>query len=150
MGRIVSVKPRRLLFAFLFGAAFSLPAPADELRLVLVASAKSNVAGMMPAEVRRLYLGIPIIRDGKEIIPVLNTSDPMIQEVFLQRVLFMSAHAYVRQMTARVYRSGGNRIRNYNDFRNLVEALVEDPQSVTYMPYETASTLSGIKIIASL
>lgn len=144
------MKPRRLLFAFLLGVALSLPAPADELRLVLVASAKSQLAGMTPAEVRRLYLGIPIVKDGKEVIPVRNTSDPKIQEVFLQRVLFMSAHAYERQMTARVYRSGGNRIRDYNDFRKLVAALEEDPRSVTYMPHEAASTISGIKIIASL
>ncbi len=125
--------------------------PADTVtpRLVIVASAKSTLTTLTPTEIRRVYLGIPLIQDGHEVIPLRNAADPLIQEMFLQHVLFMSAQAYERQMAGRVYRAGGNRIPEYANLSQIVEALTNEPRSITYMSHETATGLADIKIIAA-
>ena len=123
---------------------------ADNTRLVLVAAAHSTVAPMSAAQVRRLYLGIPVIQDGREITPLGNNASAAASEIFLQHVLFMSSLAYERQMTTRVYRAGGNRIRIVDDVRALVDALAADPWAVSYMTAEAAAQASGIRVVNEL
>jgi hypothetical protein len=141
---------RLAFFLAVWLAVASLPAGSAEPWLVLVVSAESPIASLSPSDARRLYLGIPISRNGHEITPLLNVSDDTAKEMFLQRVLFMSAQTYERQMTARLYRSGGERVREYQSLRDLVAMLVADPYSVSYMTEETALGIRGIKIIAAL
>jgi hypothetical protein len=130
--------------------ALSIPAWAEEPKLVLVASAQSPLAELAPGAIRRLYLGLPIVHNGHEIIPLRNTADSTIQEMFLQRVLFMSAQAYGRQESGRVFRTGGNRLREYASLQQLLGALQNEPWSVTYMSLETAASLPALKIISEL
>jgi hypothetical protein len=140
-----------IAIALLVGAialATPFPAHAAEPKLVLVASAKSPVAPISAAEARRLYLGVPLIQDGHEVEPLRNAADPGIQELFLQRVLFMSAQAYERQMSGRVYRSGGNRIPEYADQRALFDKLQSQPWSVTYMSLDAAAGQPNLKIVS--
>lgn len=143
----------------LLGTAFTLlvgviglvgPRPVDaaEPKLVLVASAKSQIAPITTAEARRLYLGVPLVQDGHELIPVRNATDPVAQELFLQRVLFMSAQAYDRQVSGRIYRSGGNRIAEYDNPRELVDSLVTQPWAVTYMTSDAASRQPDLKTVS--
>ena len=142
---------RAILFALLAGLALlACDAAASESRLVLVASARSPIAALSQADVRRLYLGIPSTQDGHEIIPVRNAVDHTVQEIFLQRVLFMSSQAYERQISARLYRTGGNRVAEYFSLRELAAALHADPWAVSYMSETTAQGLAGIKIVALL
>ena len=121
-----------------------------EPRLVLVANARSALTDISPGAVRRLYLGLPILHDGHQIVPLRNTADAALQELFLQRVLFMSAQAYERQSSAQVFRNGGNRPREYAKLEALLEALANEPWSVTYMDAETAGSLPSLKILAGL
>ena len=147
-----NVSLTRMVIALLVGAiAFAGPgwARAAEPKLVLVASAKSHVAPISATEARRLYLGVPLVQDGHEVAPLRNAADPAIQELFLQRVLFMSAQAYERQMSGRVYRSGGNRIPEYADQRALIDKLLSEPWSVTYMSLDVASSQPNLKIVST-
>jgi hypothetical protein len=130
--------------------ALSLVAPAAEPQLVVVTSASSKLGALTAVEVRRLYLGIPLVIDGHEITPYRNTAEPAIQEVFLQHVVFMSSQAYERHMAARVFRTGGTRIREYANLNRLMEALNNEPWSVTYMSPGVAASLPGIKVIVRL
>jgi hypothetical protein len=136
------------LFVGAMAMALTCPARAAEPKLVLVASAKSPVAPISAAEARRLYLGVPLVQDGHEVAPLRNAADPGTQELFLQRVLFMSAQAYERQMSGRVYRSGGNRIPEIADIRELVDKLLKEPWSVTYMSQEAAASQPNLKIVS--
>jgi hypothetical protein len=144
------VKPVRILFLLLVGWFYLLPAVAGEPRLVMVASAQSQVSGLSPASVRRLYLGVPLVQDGHEIVPLRNSADPIGGEVFLQRVLFMSAQAYERQISGRVFRSGGQRLAEHPNLARLVDELLNNPWSVTYMSPETAASLPGLRLIGEL
>jgi hypothetical protein len=98
-------------------------------------------------EARKLYLGKPIQSQDKNIIPLRNISDPVLQEVFMQRVMYMATAAYERQILNRVFRGGGQRPPVYANVRELVEELNSNPLTVTYMWNETALATQGIKII---
>jgi hypothetical protein len=126
------------------------PVDAADVHLVLVAGAASPITGLSVAEVRRLYLGVPITRDGHGITPVRNSSDATVREMFLQRVLFMSSMAYERQISARIFRTGGNRLPEYFNLRDVVAALAADPWAISYMSEDTAAGLGAVKVIGGL
>jgi hypothetical protein len=126
---------------------FSLPGGAADGRLVLVASAQSPIARISVEEERKLYLGIPLLVDGQPVQPVRNVTDPVTEEMFLQRIMFMSSQAYERQILGRVFRSGGNPPLVVTDKSELIRVLLDDRMAVTYMLREAAAATRGIKIV---
>lgn len=105
----------------------------DEIReLVLTASAATNVQNLTPQETRRLFLGIPVEKNGMTLRPLLNATDTLLYEVFLQRVTFMSATAYEQQVRALVFRLGGQRPEVFEDRAQLLDALSTHPNWVSF------------------
>lgn len=134
----------------IFTAVFATPLPAAELTLVLVASEQSGISRISPEEVRRLYLGAPVVSNGRVLRPLRNETDGLLREVFMQQVLFMSTPAYERQILMNTYRTGAAPPPLYTDVRQLTAALRADPQAVTYMFREAALATSGVTIVAQL
>ena len=131
------MRRRTLIRASTAVFALGLLAPARRARaadgLVIVTTADSPIQSLTPAEVRKLYLGVPLVAYGIEVLPVLNRSDPELQEMFLQKVLFMSGQVYERRMLAKLYREGGNRIADIDARAQLQPMLAADPRRITYV-----------------
>ena len=145
------ITPVKKIIAILFAACTLLAISivhAEEQRIVIVASEESAIKAMSAKEVRRAYLGATIVLDGIEIKPLLNQSDKLAVEVFLQKVLFMSAEAYERQLLARSFR-GDASLRTYENRTDLLTALHNDSATITFMLYGTAMTTPGIRIIGN-
>lgn len=123
-------------------------AHAEEQRIAIVTSEGAGITAISAKEVRRAYLGASVVLNGVEIKPLLNQSDKLAAEVFLQKVLFMSAEAYERQLLARSFQ-GGSRPKAYANLTNLIDALRNDNATITFMLYETAINTSGIRIIGN-
>jgi hypothetical protein len=121
---------------------------AEEQRIAIVASAGSGIKVISAKRVRRAYLGASIVLDGVEIKPLLNQTDKFAEEVFLQKVLFMSAEAYERQLLARAFRDG-SRPKAYENLTDLLAALHNDNATITFMLYKTAINTPGIRIIGN-
>jgi hypothetical protein len=121
---------------------------AEEQRIVIVASLESSSKDISVKEVRRAYLGATIVLDGVEIKPLLNQTDKLVEEIFLQKILFMSSEAYDRQRLARAFR-GGSSLKVYKNLNDLLAALRDDKATITFMLYETAINTSGIRIISN-
>jgi hypothetical protein len=119
---------------------------AEEQRITIVASTGSGIKAISAKEVRRAYLGATIVLDGVEIKPLRNQTDKLAAEVFLQKVLFMSAEAYERQLLARAFR-GGSYPKAYESLNDLLAALQKDNSTITFMLYETAINTPGVRII---
>jgi len=146
------ITPVKNIFAILLAACVLLATSmvhADEQRIVIVASAESGIKAISAQEVRRAYLGATIVLDGVELKPLLNQTDKLAGEVFLQKVLFMSAEAYERQLLARAFR-GGSSPKAYQNLAALLAALQSDNATITFMLYGTAMTTPGIRIIGNL
>ena len=142
----------KYFFVILFAASVLFATPdtrAEEQRIAIVVSAGSGVQAISAKEVRRAYLGASIVLNGIEIRPLLNQSDQLAVEVFLQRVLFMSAEAYERQLISHSFQ-GGSRPRDYENLTDLLTALHRDNTAITFMLYDTATKTPGIRIIGKL
>lgn len=126
----------------------TLTAHAEEQRIAIVASANSAIKSISAKEVRRVYLGASIVLDGVEISPLRNETDKLAEEVFLQKVMFMSVEAYERQLLARAFRGGSN-LKTYGSLADLLAALQNDNAAITFMLYEKAISTPGIRVIGN-
>jgi hypothetical protein len=115
--------------------------------LVLATSADSSSPALTVQEARKLFLGVPLEKDGERPVPLINTSDALIYQVFLQKVAFMSATAYENQTISVVFRLGGKRPERYDDLESLVTALHQHPGSVTYLWEDQVKANQGIKLV---
>jgi len=122
---------------------------AEEQRIAIVTGARSGIMSISAKEVRRVYLGASVVLNGIEIKPLLNQSDKLAGEVFLQKVLFMSADAYERQLISRSFQ-GGSRPKVFENITDLLAALRNDDAAITFMLHETAINIPGIRIIGDL
>lgn len=129
----------------------STSAVAAEARyLVLVYGALSHVPQLTPNEVRKLFLGVVLIKDGQRIEPLLNTTDPLLHEVFLQKIIFMSGDNYQRQLTARIASTGDPRPQAYTDRWQLISALRSRHGAVSFMWNKDVRAQMGLKVIQEL
>lgn len=123
---------------------------AAEKDLVLVAANNTEIKEMSPDEVRRLYIGVPIEVDGHHIDPLVNATNNLVQEIFMQQVLFMSTEVYMRRNVDFSYRKGEVPPQIYSNLPSLIAALKANRYAVTYMLRSTAVTIPELKIIAEL
>jgi len=127
---------RCLFFAGLILLLSGTSLPADEpqeVTLVLVSGADLGVGQLTPNQLRRVFLGIPVSIGDKAIRALRNTSDPLLIEVFLQKVVYMSKRRYKRQLVSQTFRTGQMRPPNFNEHDDLVKALTSIPDSVSVM-----------------
>ncbi len=125
-------------------------AAADARRLVLVAHAESKVAPLTLPTLRRLYLGAEMTQDGHRIVPVRNLTDPVLYEVFLQKVIHLSANRYERLLVSKVFQRGGKRFATASTSVELDRILGDNPSAVSYMWQDTALANRNIKILGQL
>ncbi|MBU1690839.1 MAG: hypothetical protein KJ958_00525 [Gammaproteobacteria bacterium] len=124
---------------------------ADGMRkLVLVAATGSDITRLAPADIRKLFLGVPVNIGAETLRPLRNASDPTLDETFLQKVVFMSRDAYERALLTRAMHGGGVRPVIYDSEAKLVSALLTDKFAVTYMWADKATARTNLKIVAEL
>lgn len=141
---------RRLLHTFwLVGGLFVVTghsAFAVERSLVVVRSEQATAPPLTEQEVRKLFLGEVLIKDGQRVEALRNGANTFLYEVFLQKIIFMSARNYERQLLSRVFRLGGQRPPLYNDLNELVAMLKTNTATVTFMWEDEAKLIPGIKV----
>lgn len=125
-------------------------AQATQRRLLLVCGLESTISSLSHKEVRKLFLGMPIVKEGVRLKPLRNASDPLVEEVFLQKIIFVSKRSYERQLLSRVFRFGGARPPVFTNIRELIDELRQSPEAVTYMWSEQLAFADGLKTIGVL
>jgi len=117
---------------------------------LLVCSDNSGLESLSHAEVRKLFLGVPMFKDQLRLKPLLNASDALATDVFLQQIIFMSKREYERQLVSRVFRLGDQRPPEYENLDTLVNALLNTPGSLSYMWSEQLEHQTGLKSLGKL
>jgi len=152
MERIILIRLSRIhiiaLTACLCLFSFNSLADSSQRALMLVCSQDSGISELTPIEIRKLFLGVPVMRNGEPLKPLRNATDPLITEVFLQKVIFMSEQSYERELLSRVYRLGGERPEIYSKNSELVNELREIPGTLTYMWSDEVEDTTGLKSLA--
>jgi hypothetical protein len=140
----------KFITAILFAVLLAMPiVHAEEQRIAIIVGAKSSITTISAKEVRRAYLGASIVLNGIETKPLLNLSNKLAEEVFLQKVMFMSADAYERQLISRTFQ-GGIRPKAYESLPALLKELNNDNAAISFMLYEDATNIPEIRIIGNL
>jgi hypothetical protein len=151
MERLLPVKRALTLLVWALVAGSPAARAADDVRtLVAVASARSPLAGMKPAELRLAFLALPVGTGDTRPRPVINQSDSLLYEVFLQKVVFLSSQHYQRQMVSHVFQRGGTRPAVVDDERRVVELLHADPQRISFMWAQDARRYEGLMVVRVL
>jgi len=143
---------RRLtgLLLLLPAAIISLPVNAIECPLLVVASQTAPVDTLPPKMIRRLFLGVPYQTRIGPLKPVRNTSDAMLQEVFLQKILFMSKNTYRRVLASQLVRLREPGPAEYRETEKLIQALYTDPRLISYIWHSQLPADSHLKILLDI
>jgi hypothetical protein len=126
------------------------PVWAEERAVVVVAAKTSPIEAITPRQVRLAFLAVPVRVEGVQVRPVLNTSDPLLHEVFLQKTIYLSDQHYRRQIVSQVFRSGGTRPAETGSGRELIELLRKAPDRISYMWRRDAHARDDLKVLQVL
>lgn len=117
---------------------------------VLITATETSVAKFSSKELRLLFLGYPVTRNNQIYKPLLNDSDKILYQVFLQKVMFMSENNYERKLVTRVFRHGGVRPDKYGNREVLIESIKNKSNTVTFVKSDYAALLDNIHVIQQL
>ena len=101
--------------------------------VVLVVRTDSSVRALDSVDVRKLFLGLPVLVNGDPLHPLRNRSDPLLDQIFLQQIVAMSQTGYDRQILILVNRQRSLRPPEYSSVAAVVTALEADPNAVSFM-----------------
>ncbi len=124
---------RRALLILLLLCSLLGPILAGQQTVVLVVRADSSVTDLDSIAVRKLFLGLPVLINGKPLHPVRNRTDAQLDEIFLQQIVAMSQSAYDRQVLIGLNRQGSIRPAEVTAQTRALEILYDDPNAVTFM-----------------
>jgi len=144
------VSPSRALLICCMGIMLCTQAVVAERQVVLVASATSPLHDLDSLELRKIYLGFPVRHEGHTVSGLRNTGDEDLNRIFLQSVVAMSEKSYLRRLLSLPLRKGIPRPSEYARPRRLLDALLSNPYSVTYMWKDTAALSPDVKTLRVL
>jgi hypothetical protein len=101
--------------------------------VVLVVRADSNVVNLDSITLRKLFLGLPVLVNGRPLHPLRNRSDSQLDPIFLQQIVAMSQSAYDRQTLIGVNGQGWLRPVELWSLDSVLSAVYADPNAVTFM-----------------
>ena len=147
--RLAVKRVAALLCAALLLAPEAAPRAAEQV-MVLIVSAESPVTHLDVIDVRKLYLGLSVIRDELPLRALENRSDDRLHEAFLQNVVAMPASAYERRLLLMTLQQGARRPRLYTSTSELLAAVASDPSAVTFAWANDVAQDRRIKVLRVL
>ena len=139
-----------LLLTLVLGAPVTEVQSATTRQLVLVAAADSPIPPLTTSEIRHIYLGFPLEKAGLRITPLRNQSDGLLYEVFLQKILFMSAQRYERQLLSQSFRSGTRRPESYKNWDTLLAELHATAGCVSFAWLHSVQDHNDLRVVQVL
>jgi hypothetical protein len=118
-------------------------------RVVLVAAKNSPLETLSSFEVRKIYLGIAVFKNGRTISAFRNGSDPRLSDVFFQSVVGLSEERYERRLLTNVFKYGTARPGEISDASQVKALLVTNPYTVSYL-WVTDEVPEGLKVLRVL
>ncbi len=149
MERCAAVRLLRLAL-LLLPLATLVTVHAAERQVVLVVGADSAVEDLGPLDIQKLFLALPVLRDGHPLHPVRNVSEASLENIFLQYVVAMSQSAYDRRILTQALQQGRPRPLELNSRNAIVETLTADKYAVSYMWLKDVPPGRRLKVVRVL
>ncbi|HEY9200703.1 MAG TPA: hypothetical protein VIQ81_03810 [Gammaproteobacteria bacterium] len=138
------------MLVLLSAGCFSLAMASESDSGVLVAAQDSPVQKVDILEIRRIYIGLESSAGSGINQPVMNLSDPFLYKTFLKNVMHMTESGYRRKTVKRIFRQGGERVKQIESHAELIEYLKNNKNDVSFMDFKTAQQIREIKVIQIL
>ena len=139
-----------LILLLLWSGCFTVSMASASDSGVLVAAVDSPVQKMSIIEIRRIYLGLPPSEESRINQPVMNLSDPVLYKAFLKNVMHMTEMGFRRKTVKRIFRQGGEKVKQLKSNSELIEHLKNNNNNVTFMDSKTAQQSREIKVVQVL
>ncbi len=146
-GSLLIMRRLFLLLALLLGAS---PGVGGSDSVVLVVRADSALVDLDSVTVRKLFLGVPVLVNGKPLRPIRNREDARLDAIFLQEVVAMSQSAYDRQILIGINRQGWLPPLQVESSAAALAKVREDPSAVTFTWLHEVAHDSRIRVIRVL
>jgi len=117
-------------------------------RLVLVVAQDSPIDDISVFEVRKMYLGIDVLKQGNFVRPLRNASSAALEQIFLQSVIGLTKAHYERRLLSNLLRLGSVRPQEFENLESLAEELASDKFAITYAFDD--GRLEGVKVLRVL
>ena len=140
---------RRLVTAIL-ALAIAVPLAAADREVVLVVNADGPVLQLGPIEIRKVFLGLPVLRGTRTLHPIRNSSDEQLDQIFLQDIVAMSQSTYDRRVLTLVLQQGRPRPLELRSREKVLAALAADRYAVSFMWLRDAAGVPGVRIVRVL
>ena len=138
------------LLLLLFITAPSLALGEKNRQLVLVTNSTTGITSLSASEIHKLFLGLPIEKNGHALEAAINHSDPFLYEIFLQKIVYMSSISYDRHLLSNVIQLGGQRPQIFNNTQSLISALKKQPGTVSLLWDSDVKSTSDLTIIGEV
>jgi hypothetical protein len=119
-------------------------------KLLLVCGANSTLSSELTKSARKIFLGIPLIAHEEVVTPIMNASAVRTRELFLQRVLYMSAEVFERHQQAKIYRNSGQRIPESTSVSALIALLNKNPCHLSYILAPDLPNEQNVRVLGTL
>jgi hypothetical protein len=116
----------------------------------LVVAQDSPVQKISILEIRRIYLGLEPSADSHINRPVINLSDPVLYKAFLENVMHMTERGFRRKTVKRIFRQGGEKVKQLKSRAALIEYLKNNKNDVTFMDLKTAQRSKEVRVVQVL
>ena len=101
-------------------------------------------------QVRKAYMAVPVIYDGKPIRAQRLNGDSRLREIFLQSVVGMSRKSYDRRLLSMAIKFGNPRPSEHDALADLARALNDYEMAIGYMWRSDAEARTDVQIIKVL
>jgi len=124
--------------------------PTQAKELVLVASTAANFKPLSLFETRKIFLGYQVKRDNTILSAIRNTNDEASYQIFLQKVVHLSARNYERRLMSKTFRTGTATVHVSDSLTALKERLYSNKYSVSVMWLKDVELDDKLKVIQVL
>jgi hypothetical protein len=118
--------------------------------LVLVGSARGDLATPDTLTIRKAFLGLNTTLAGRPVRALMNQSDPALRQAFLQNVMGFSEQAFQRRVLTLKLQQGRPEPRAFDDESALARALQADGNGISYMWQSHAERTLGLRVLKVL
>lgn len=129
-GFLLIIRRALLLLALLCGAV---SATTVSQSVVLVVRADSAVTDLDSVTIRKLFLGVPVLVNGRPLHPIRNRGDARLDQIFLQEIVAMSQTAYDRQILTGLNRQGWLPPLDVDSGDAALKKILADGNAVTFV-----------------
>jgi len=140
--------PTKLIMTLLVSLSLSFTAFGKQL--VLVSSTAANYEPLSSFEVRKIFLGFPIKRKNTLLTAIRNKSDEESYQVFLQKVIHLSAKNYERRLMSKTFRTGTTSVSSIATLPALTNKLLSNKSNLSVMWRKDVEVNHNLKVVQVL